>query len=106
MANVSISATLTDPNCMRQARAQALHWQAELSRMGSQGDFLVGHGADGACDTVHAAPFNGSFYIWTVPRHCNVFVSESENRIDYAGAGRDATGAYGGSGHCVCGGGH
>jgi len=106
MAIVSVSANLTHPHCVQRVKNLQVHWQAELTRMGSRGEFKVGHGADGTCTAVHAAPFDGNFWIWTVPRKCNVFLSEEGNEIDYAGAGRDTTGAYCGTGHCRCGSGH
>lgn len=107
VANVQISKNLTDPNCSRTAQALLSNWQTALRRLGSTGEFRIGHGDDGQCAHVHPAPFNGGFYIWTVPRSCKVFLSRKTAKpLDYAGAGRAPEGAYRGLGHCRCRSGH
>jgi len=107
MAKVSISANLTHSNCVRMAQTLGQHWQTDLTGLGSTGDFMIGHGNDGGCKDVHAAPYKGSFWIWTDGRGCSVFLSLRQgNPRDYAGAGRVPAGAYRGSGHCGCRSGH
>lgn len=106
MASVSISSNLTDTSCVRTARELQQKWQSELTRLGSTGDFTIGHGDDGKCSHVEGEPFNGNLWIWTSPRNCDVFLSKQGNHIDYAGAGRDIEGAYRGTGGCQCGRGH
>lgn len=107
MANVSISPKLTDSHCVRMAKMLGEHWQAELTKMHSNGDFVIGHGKNGRCEEVHSAPYDGNFWIWTDKQGCKVFVSQRKGEPrDYAGAGRVPAGTYRGTGHCVCGQGH
>lgn len=47
MAKVSISANLTDPQCVLAARSVQQYWQATLTQMGSSGNFTIGHGKNG-----------------------------------------------------------
>jgi hypothetical protein len=60
MAHVSISANLTDPDCKRTAETHRRHWEKELTRLGSNGEFKIGHGANGRCADMHSTPWNGS----------------------------------------------
>lgn len=109
MANVFISPNLSDAHCIQKAQAHQRRWQSVLTLKGSTGDFTIGHGEDGSCSDVHKEPkepFNARFYIWSDPHRCPVFLSEGGNTIAYAGAGRDAAGAYLDTGHCKCGSGH
>lgn len=107
MAKVLTSANLTDPHCLHMAGALAQVWQADLTQMGSTGEFVVGHGKDGTCKDIHSTPFNGNFWIWTRGRGCKVFLSQRKGQPrDYAGAGRVPAGTYRGSGHCTCRQGH
>ena len=109
MANVFISPNLSDAHCIQKAQAHQRRWQSVLTQKGSTGDFTIGHGEDGSCSDVHKEPkepFNARFYIWSDPHRCPVFLSEGGNTIAYAGAGRDAAGAYLDTGHCKCRSGH
>jgi hypothetical protein len=108
MATVRISANVTDPACVRVTRQLQQAWQTELTRRGSTGDFHIIHGADQGCAEVHSQPFNGGFWIETLPGRCPVFLTERLGRPShFAGAGRHAdTHAYRGTGRCTCGGGH
>ena len=107
MTKVSISKNLTHPQCVLAAQHFQQYWQLVLTQAGSNGDFIIGHGANGRCAHMHAAPWNRNLWIWSNPRGCKVFLSlKAKVHRDYCGAGRVAGGAYRGVGHCSCGGQH
>jgi hypothetical protein len=107
MADVRVSGNVTDPHCGESVTQLRRAWQTELTRRGSKGHFQIIHGADKPCTIVHDEPFNGGFWIVPVLHRCKVFLTKGGRPSFYVGAGRHSdSGAYRGTGHCTCGGGH
>jgi hypothetical protein len=101
MAIVTVSQSVTDPQCKVEATQLARAWQTYLTAKGSDGEFVIEHGHDLACHEAHGRRYDERFWIVTEPRGCTVFTTKFDNLNDYVSAA--TPGRYVGARACSCG---